>query len=104
MLNSFLINNGTYGPAHDPYSFTDVTFININGESIKIHYGINTKITLPNGQIINDFDFPKEVLTPDEIFAAYVGLDQKTINRLLQKQERRENEFLDPFGSPGMYI
>ena len=104
MKNSFLIKNGTYGPAHDPYAFRDITFTNNDEQVIQLHQGMASKVTLPNGQIINEWDIPRHIITPEEIFAKFIGLDLSVINHLIEKQERRENEFPDPFGSAGMYV
>lgn len=106
MKNTFDISNGTYGPSHDPYAFTDILFTNNSGDQIKLHLGINTKVTLPDGTVIEDYDClnKEKILTPEKIFAAFIGLDLKIVKRLIEREERNRNEFPDPFGSPGDYI
>ena len=108
MLNSFSFNHGTEGPRNDPYSFEEVSFTNLAGETLAIHDGLNCFVE--GEEVINAYDLPYNMQCVYggaqgqalwDIFCAFCGVDEKVITRL--KNKYWEDYYSDPMGYPEMY-
>lgn len=88
------VRNGTEGPRHDPYSYTEITFVKTDGTEIVYHDGLAQWITVNGVKQPCDYDEHVglfEELTGIAPWRAEVipdRLEQRRVNRLTAAEQR----------------
>lgn len=77
------VRTGTEGPRHDPYIFTEVTFVKTDGTEVRYHYGLAQWLEV-NGKPI---DVPYEEM--DDKFEELTGMSAGAAERVPDKLQDR---------------
>lgn len=108
MLNHFEQTEGTTGPAHDPYGYSELTFTNLNDESAILHDGGLLGMYFEGPDHVKHEAFKEGDRSAIDLFETFVGLDIKTIEKVVERIEHpsrctkcRSKQFEDIEGFPG---
>lgn len=106
------VRRGTYGPAHDPYSYEEITVKRRGRPTATLHTGLGVWSAVGRRKLERHYreDFKARERREVARFERACGLTMDQIRRALAQADRRRNARCpwgdwrhDPMGSPSMY-